>query len=254
MKVGFITVGYDCAGFLEDCFAPLSGVNFEHKIYCLHGVFSEFSEIGKTLEQDGETAKEFARLKDQGTINVLLTQPEPAPQTELRNHLLDLARQDGCEIVFILDSDEHFTTEQLNRIVGFVEATPEFRWYKLAYQNFVFDNQHYIEGFVAPRIFRTNGFTWTFSNDGTFNGKSMYELPWCQVPETLTGKVKHLSWCYSDSTESKQRIKDKIAFQHIHYGHCSYIWNTEKDCLEFDRSFYSANSLPVPQVFRAGLV
>ena len=49
------------------------------------------------------------------------------------------------DIIALLDvSDEHYTADNIDRIIAFVERTPLVCWYRLSPKNYVFDDRTYL--------------------------------------------------------------------------------------------------------------
>ena len=128
--------------------------------------------------------------------------------------------------------------------------------FKISLKNHVFDLDHYLEEpFCPPRIFKTNinnnlfleGFYW--DNDMCYKTKEdnnslvSYEaIEELEIIPKEVAYIPHYTWL------NDKIGKRKVEYQHKHFGHCSYKWNEEKECIEFDESFYKNQNLPIPKV------
>lgn len=78
------------------------------------------------------------------------------------------------------------------------------------------------------------------------NNKIDYkQLSHLSIPKTIA-HVDHYSWC-----GDKTYLQNKLKYQNHRYkGICSYIWNNEKDCLDFNEDFYKMINQPTPQIYK----
>jgi len=250
-KIAFIIAGYECAHLIRKCVAPLKSIE-NSKTYFIHGLFREYEKMGKPIVSQDGTALEVAKLESENLIDKVVFLKHAYLEHEIRNVMLEEAKEDGCDIAYIVDADEHYNVEQLKDIIKFVKNTPNFLWYKVAFQNFVISPETYVDNFIAPRIFRmARDFAWTYDNDAKFGDANMYSVPWCVIPRNTSKSIRHLSWVYDGTPESKKRLIDKIEFQKDHHnGLCSYAWDEEKNKLTFDESYYILTNQTIPPLRR----
>ena len=87
------------------------------------------------------------------------------------------------------------------------------------------------------------GFYWDNDMSYEYNGQMIsYENMELETIPKEVAYIPHYTWL-------NDRIgKRKVEYQHKHFGHCSYKWNHEKHCLEFDESFYKKMNQPIHKV------
>lgn len=192
---------------------------------------------------------------------------------EAKNRALEIFSEFSKEIdapvidyVWIVDSDEFYSTEEIQKVIDFVDS-PEFSttvWFSIPLKNFVFDENTFLsEPFCPPRIFRTSfSMGWTvppgnfylhsffWDNDIAYANKD--DLVHEQIPlynhDSFARKtiptsevwIKHLSWL------NNNRGKKKVEYQESHFGHCGFKW-VEGKGLEFNQEYYDKTGQPLPK-------
>lgn len=175
-----------------------------------------------------------------------------------KNAALEVAAKNSkrnYDFLWIVDSDEFYTEEEIENIIRFVEfedykSTVTF---KIALKNFVFDKETYlVQPFEPPRIFRTSmSLDWTippghfwlhnfyWDNDVCYgqlqeDQRKIALFKWDQFPTTHIPKhvawVKHLTWL------NNERSKKKVEYQNRHFGNCGYSWGDNG--LEFNMNYH----------------
>lgn len=161
----------------------------------------------------------------------------------------------GEDYIWILDADEFYNEDQLEKIYQYIESKPFIDVFSIPFKNYIMDGNHYILGFNPPRIYRTilnNG--WNFAgfyhhNDGgylDFDGyyKKLNNVTHKLIPnKTVNGGVKHMTWLHSNG-------ENKYKYQMDYYGHCSYIWNEELKEITLNKDYYKKYNLPIPQIYK----
>lgn len=254
MKIGISALGYECKEHLEEVLKPwLSDkVNAEVIISAAHGVFPETHSLGfSTVSTDG-TVQELLELERKGIIAKASIADRPMYEKDLRNLTLATLFDSGVDYLWMLDlQDEIYSVKEINQILEYI-SDPSLNtncWFKLRFKNYVFDDNSYIDDFTAPRIWRNDrcggilGFH--YDNEITYNNGAKQDVLFHSVVPKEVAFIKHFSWI-----GSPEFLKRKINFQRLHYGQCSYQWNQEKNCLEFDDNYYLKNKLTKPTVYK----
>ena len=178
------------------------------------------------------------------------------PEHEARNKGLNHLLRNNCDVILILDSDEFYTLDQANFIFDIIN-NPDFAdnaWYSIHFKNYVFDNKRWMSGFCPPRLFNVKYFgnvlcEFYWDNDVVYKVDNAYlesKIDYKQLPHGEIDKdklhVKHLTWIDSE------RTKKKVAYQRMHFGRCSFIYNGEGKLI-FDENYYKSMNQPIPEVF-----
>lgn len=253
-KIGISAIGYECKEHLWDVLAPWRSLRLKYPnqffISVAHGVFPETKDLGFPILSTDGTIQDLEFCYDSGIIDNLSILQEPAYEKDIRNVTLPSLLSKDIDYLWLLDlQDEIYTEEEILRILSFINEEKFIPTFKINFKNYIFDLNQYIDDFVAPRIWNNklyggvDGFF--YDNDIVFkNGSRADHLAIQTIPNRIAF-IKHLSW-----VGSKDYLTRKIEFQKKHYGQCSYLWNNEKDCLDFDLSYYQKYNKQVPKVFR----
>lgn len=255
MKIGVLLCAYQCEEHLEKVMAPWVCSQKSHDIVIssISCLFKEYQNM--SFDKDNSKTKALiSRYVDSGAIEFAFHPDEVLTEADARDKPLKYLLNSGCDFVWLLDGDEYYTTEQINKIIKFVEAQKFVNWFGLNFKNIVFDGDVYVDGFCPPRIFRVNigqlfkldSFYW--DNDVVYKSLTrsehiMYtDLANINIPKNIA-HIWHMTWL------NNEKSKRKVAYQTAHFGHCSYKWNDVTNKLEFDESFYKNNNISIPKLF-----
>jgi len=255
MKVGLICALYNAIDYVEKCYSAWIKYRAENPeklvIICIDTKFKE-TEDGADHSTDG-TLELLKKYKEDGLIDYVVEAPPGLMEHESRNLGLDICKKENCDVIHSIGSDEVYTVEQIKQIYDFVEKKKFIAYFQIYHKNLVFDEKHYTDDFCPNRVWRIkygnavlNGFNgddncyWT---DGviTIGEKG---LPSLRIPKNIAF-ILHYTWCHP------KRCKEKIAYQTRRWNEhgCSFKWNEEKDCLEFDEVYYQQRNMSPPEVF-----
>lgn len=185
-----------------------------------------------------------------GKIDHLIEQEEPISEVEARTRGLNLLKA-SCSLIWMVDSDEFYTSEEIRKITEFVSFNEDIAWFRVCLKNKVFDKKTYLkEPFSPPRIFRKNYGHLTLSNF-TDDNDICYETPGgnkihqlsiasLRIPQKIAW-VEHLTWL------NDTRSKNKIEYQTSRGWQCSFRWD-EKDGLKFNEAYYSSRGMILPEL------
>jgi glycosyltransferase involved in cell wall biosynthesis len=245
MKFGIIFCAYNEKNYVKPSLDAFIEAQKRHDIFITVSSIP-FAEYEKTSFKDFEdgTVDIIKEYKSKGLINIAYFDPKYIYEYQARNlclsHLLALK----CDYVWIVDADELYTQEEIDRIISFVEFNNFIDFFKINFKNYIFDDKHWINETYFPRIFKTSsaGGLHCFYNDNDIkynDGRVYTQLSEFKIPNNIAF-VKHMSW-------TNDKGKRKVQYQLEHYGCCSYKWNEEKRTLEFNKQYYDniRENLPI---------
>jgi hypothetical protein len=251
MKIGITTIGYQCAEHMQSVLAPWLSPDVEADVVisASHGVFPETATLGYPIKSTDGTIELLQEYREFGKIGNLIITDKPTYEKDLRNLTLPFLFEQNVDLIWLLDlQDEIYTPQDINRILDFINQDKFPSWYKIKFKNYVIDNNHYVDDFVAPRVWRTDrgmGLQeFYYDNEMIYkSGIKQEQIPSEIIPKEVAF-IKHLSW-----VGSPDYLKRKIAFQHNHYGLCSYRWNEAENKLELNDDFYKTYNKIKPRIF-----
>jgi hypothetical protein len=253
-KIGISAIGYECKEHLWKVLSPWRSLRSKYPnqffISVAHGIFPETKDLGFPILSTDGTIEDLETCYHSGIIDNLNILQEPAYEKDIRNVTLPFLFSQKIDYLWLLDlQDEIYTEEQIIKIISFVTEENFIPTFKINFQNYVFDLNHYVDDFIAPRIWNNNLYggvdKFFYDNDILFkNGYRADSLAVKIIPKNIAF-IKHLSW-----VGSKEYLVRKIEFQKRHYGQCSYLWNEKNNCLEFDLQYYTKYNKNVPEVYK----
>jgi hypothetical protein len=253
-KIGISAIGYECKEHLWKVLQPWKEIRSKYPnqffISVAHGVFPEIKSLGFPLLSTDGTIENLEICHNTGVIDSLKILPSPAYEKEIRNATLPYLFSKDIDYLWLLDlQDEIYTEKEIISIISFIEKENFIPTFKINFKNYVFDTDHYVNDFIAPRIWNNKLYQgvdkFYYDNEIIFkDGSRADQLPMKLIPNNIAF-IKHLSW-----VGSKEYLIRKIEFQKLHYRECSYLWNKEKDCLEFDIQYYIKYNKSLPAVYK----
>jgi hypothetical protein len=253
MRLGILCNFYGFPHYLDKVLEQWK--KFSHK--CVFAAasckFDQYLNINY-IKEDNETS---FRLKTQyKDIISYVYDSKVSNDSIVRNYPLDYLLSQNVDYIWLLDEDEFYTEEQIAKIISFVESEPFIAWFKINFKNYVNDENHWIDGFCPPRIFKTN-FNGSklnkfyFENDIVYLDKQGKEIDYkslsnIEIPR-LIAHIKHYSWC-GDS----DFLKNKVKYQLLRYnGICSYLWNDSHEKLELNiNDYYNRYNIKPPEIYK----
>jgi len=255
VKIGVSGLGYQCGEHLNEVLQPWFDLKIspthEVLISVAHGIFPELYAISQRDPEppDGSIASLQEYLAD-GRLDALFVSPEPKYEWDLRTCTLPVLVERQIDLLWLLDlQDEIYSVREILSIIDFVESHQGMIWFRVNFKNYAFAPNCYVEDFVVPRIWRARKPStircFHYDNSITYeDGQKQESLPHCTIPRNLAFP-RHLSW-----VGTPQYLKRKIRFQNIHYGICSYKWDEERNCLQFNEDYYLRFKKQKPEVHR----
>jgi len=250
---GIIYCAYNTEEYVLDSIEPFLNQG-NHVISAVSVPFAEYKDIDDFHDN---TTHLLEDLLTHGRLQYLVTAPKFVPEATARNYALEHLKKHNVDYIWIVDSDEFYTENDIGEIEDYIENSDK-NLFKLSLRNFVFDKDHYLEEpFCPPRIFKTKiaipeledfisleNFYWDNDIYYSYNNQA---IKYSDIEELTTipeevACIRHYTWL-NDAIG-----KRKVAYQHKHFGHCGYKWNEEKKSLEFDEEFHQKHNIPIPTV------
>ncbi len=255
MRIGVCGIGYQCAEHLADVLKPWLELKESRKheivISVAYGIFPEVYAITERASEvpDNSIASLRAYLSDD-KIDALYIPPEPKYEWDLRTSTLPVLLRRQVDLLWLLDlQDEIYSVDEIVRTIDFMESHQEIVWVAIHFKNYAFAFDSYVDDFVAPRVWRSRipASIRCFHNDNSItyeDGQKQENLRHCAIPRNLAFP-RHLSW-----VGTPEYLKRKIRYQNLHFGICSYKWDEEKNCLQFNEEYYLRTGKTIPKVHR----
>lgn len=249
-KILVIYTAYNAEEYVEESLAPFLN-HPDCVVVASSRKFSRFPEA-----RNDNTVSLLNKLFDEypNFIGLDYSDDPVDREHEAKNVVLEIAATHAKEAppqyVMIVDSDEFYTREDIDKIIEEIDGHPEIVTFRVPLRNFINDTKHYLEEpFCPPRLFRTSFKTnWTepkgsfallnfyWDNDVCYfrieEGQEKFEVYRFDQFGVKTIKsvwVDHYSWL------DNERSKKKIEYQRKHFGHCGFKW---ENGVKFDEAYY----------------
>ena len=254
MKIGVLATGFNCSEYFNQVLEPWLQYKEKHGDLLISVVNTLFKENEDVQQDDSSTL--MLNAFDQKKINYLARPHGAYDEAATRNIALTPLLAAKVDYIILLDFDEIYTLEQIEKIFEFVKMNPLTAWFKIHFKNFVIDTKHYVDDFVPPRIFKRKIITendnflikhFYYDNDVTYSNEekdlSYKALPSMNIPKNIAW-INHYSWC-----GDPVRLQQKIKYQNSHFGFCSYRWNNEQNKIELNLDFYKDYHVEIPKIY-----
>ena len=259
MKIGLIYSAYDSERYLKESLESWLNLknNSQHEIIIAasDGIWEKYQEIG--LDEIHDKSLDILL---ESNVDFLYKNRSPyvISEEESRTTLLRFLNYHNCDLLWMVDGDEVFTTQDILNIIEYIESNPQVECFRVNYKNFTIRNPLFLNDFVKATIYRGNirgGLTkFIFDNDAVYSDGA--------VPDTMNTHLiprsvvfpKHYTWLEDDD-----RIPKKIQ----HQEH-KYIWSGQKgsrcqyrmagDKLKFNENFWNNRGLQFPILRQEGSI
>lgn len=246
MKIGIIYCSYATEEYTKESISPwLNDDRFE--IAAISYPFIGFPKLDN--ENNLEILKE---IQSENSNFKLFNGEEQKKEIEARQIALDYLFTKNINAIWIVDSDEFYTSDQIEECIKYVEKEKFITLFYIPFKNYFKDEEHFLKDlFIPPRIYRTNYSKYhlhQFYEDNDINYSSDGEIlnigriPSSKIP--LSHPVKHYSWL------DNERSKLKIQYQEQRWGGnlegCSYKWGDNG--IEINEKFYQERGLAIPEI------
>jgi hypothetical protein len=245
MTIGVLLTAYNSEKYIDECLDPWLKLKSEFDIFigCNSGMFKDYLDLGfkpnnkKTLSKLVEKDLDFLVA----TGDKILLDEDSS-----RNTVLNTMKK-NCDLIWILDSDEFYTEDEIRNIIKIISETPQYDWYSINFRNYTLTENLWTDGYCPPRIFRTDRYDgishFYFDNHIVYNNGDIFDhKPNFGIPRNIAW-VKHYSWLEKDP-----RTKEKIKYQNHRFSSgCSFDWDeNSENKLKFSNSFYNSRGMDLP--------
>jgi len=251
MKIGILCNFYGFPFYLDNVLKDWLDFKNEFIFAACSCKFDQYLNVNY-LKEDKETS---VKLTTQ-YINLFeyVYKDNTSNDSIVRNKPLEYLLSKGVDYIWLLDGDEFYSKNEIINIVEYVKSEPFISWFKINFKNYFNDEQHWVDGFCPPRIFKVNTKnlkldSFYFENDLYYADESKNltdykNLSYLEIPKNKA-HIKHYSWC-----GSKDFLKNKIKYQNLRYnGICSYEWDESNDCLKLNEDFYKKYNISKPLIY-----
>lgn len=237
MRFGIIFCGFGTLDLVAKSLAPWLALR-KQGLCSICAVSVKFKDFDS--EDDG-TRDYLRNLLQQGEIDNLIDGPDNIPETTARGMAMHYLKDEhAIDAIWMVDSDEMYTLDEISRISQYVQNSPFIAWFRLCLKNYIFNTQTYLaDPFTPPRIFRVKTGSYivnSFSgdNDIIYTGTITRDLKPQEYLSNLT-IPKEVAWIAHFTWLSDERSKKKVQYQTKRWGNaCSFVWNEKENCLEFN--------------------
>lgn len=248
MKIGVLFCGFNSEEYVEESISSWK----DRDDVIISAVSVPFLEYEHQEQKEDRTTDILRNLLEQKKIQHLVDSPKFIREHEARDLSLQYLLSQNVDIIWLVDSDEIYSNEEIDRISKYVNIT-NFCWYSVCLKNFVFDKKTYLKKpFCPPRIFKTsynnsiiNKFYW--DNDISYLDSNLKEVQYSNYSNTDISKdiawVSHYTWL------NDQTGRRKVEYQKKHFGHCSFKWD-EKEGLTFDENYFKIAKEDIPEIVK----
>jgi len=265
MSFGVIFCSYSFPELLYKSIGPWITLKDELdiKIVAVHGQFREYHDFG-FKDDDSDTEWQLNELYRNKKIDYLYIQnPSGGSATkiyqtefEIRDKALQWLLTQDVDYLWLVDSDEVITVEEIRKTAEFVKNNPLTCWFTTEFKNLTFDILHYTEGFRPPRIFSVNYNQYKlnkciYDNEFSYKGNgdivNHRQFPSLNVPKNRFFAL-HYTWLNNQNSKNKILYHEKRWYYPDKGNGCSFKWNNEKDCLEFNLDYFKRINQSPPEV------
>lgn len=255
LKFGIILSVYNSIDYLRECLRPW--IEYENPYDLIISVvdckFKGFDDGLSSVNSTDGTIELLQQYLNRGEINHLAILP-PSEEHVARTLATEPLKLAKVDYIWNLDSDEIYTPEQINNIINFVSRN-EFTWcFRINFKNYVFDKNHYIEGFCPRRIWKTGNKnqrleSFYYDNDCLYRDNVLgntfkdSDVSTIGIPKNIAF-IDHWTWL------SDERSKQKVLYQKKRWGPngCSYSWDDKNNCIIFNEKYYKLTNTMKPEL------
>ena len=250
MKIGLQVLAYNCDKTIKKLLSPwiYSKSKYDIKIWVASGQFKIYHDLG--YEDENEETLKVLKRDLYHEVDYLF---ESSPgfllsDHETRSSCLKYFREENIDLMIMLDSDEFYTLEDVERLLNYIEENPNFDWYSVNFRNLIGDGTKYVDYSPVRAIwFKKNGYVkkYYFDNHLVFDIEGRdYEyrqLKGKDIPKDILNPL-HYTWTNELNTTGPSDIKRKIKYQEKYYSHeCGWTWDETEGTIKPNPNFWGEN-------------
>lgn len=242
-KIGIIFCMFGNQDFVEPCLNAWKQVKNEFFVYsCVSAPFEGYEDLKVETDNTAELIR-AANIMDFHFIT-----DKYIKETDARQKCLDYLKEQNCDTVFLVDIDEFYTVEEVNKILEYVDKNKDVAWFKLSLKNYIFDDKTYLEQpFCPPRIYRVNFPPYKLDKFYQDNNIAYLNINNVSFPDSfIRNKTvpQSVAWISHYTWPSNETSKNKVFYQLKRWKTCSYQWNEQENKLEFNPDYYKNKESP----------
>lgn len=246
MKIGVIFCAYNCENYVNESLAPF----IADERFVISAVSVPFLEYRDEKIEEDSTIEFLEDCVNHNCIKYLTKSPRFIKEHEARNLALDKLKREKCDFIMMVDGDEFYEEEDLDKIVDYISSDLDSFWWKICLKNFVFDTETYLEEpFCPPRIFRVKTEelshpTFYGDNDVSYLNKLGQRVSYLELPNKTV--PKEMSWIAHYSWLNNAASMNKVKYQKDRWGEngCCFDWVDGK--LIFSEKYFASISKKIP--------
>jgi len=274
-KIGIQILAYNCEKSFPRLIEPWLKLKEKHnfKFWVGSKQFTIYKEMGSKDMNDG-TVK-LLKTKYANVIDCLYIPENTMHEQELRNVGLDYCKKENVELLWILDSDEFYTEEQIDNAINYVKENTKVDMFGVSQKNCIREYTPEDECFTNIRAIRMkrhggiqsfyfeayheyeDGVRWDTRTDHSTSSNCNPGSWTSEFKEDIPREIcfpEHFTWTKELNTCGPEHIKEKIEYQKRMYAGggdpentiCGYEWDEENQKLVHNRDHYTAHGIPFP--------
>ena len=252
MRIGVIFAIYGCEDYVERCLTPWFNLRkkYDFVFTVTSGRFKDYADLGipnknkQTLRNLIEWDFDFMSVT--GGEKLL-------DEDSSRNRCLDFLKPHWCDLIWLVDGDEFYTEEQIEKTIEWIQTNDEYDAFSLYLKNYTIKYPFFTDTWDRPTVYRNRkwGGIGRFYFDSWFafadEEHGIKDLEIKKIPREICF-VEHYSWLPTEA------VKDKIDYQNKRYSgysneiaegcRCSFEWG--ENGLDFSQTFWKCRGLQVP--------
>lgn len=247
LKFGIIYVGYNDIKYTPLSIIPWISIRYCYpKMFKIAAVSIPFMEYkDENIKPDG-TTQLLKEIYNQKHIHYFFDNPLYIKESAARTLPLENFIKDNIDYIFLVDSDEIYTLNDISGIINLVNDT-RYDIYKINFKNYIYDGKSYLDKYCTPRIYniKCNSGVKQFYGDCDLlykNGTTDKQMQQYIIPKEIA-HIKHMTWL-------NERGKEKVAYQKKHFGACSYKWDDINNTLILDMDYYDRMGYERPNIIK----
>ena len=250
MKIGLLCNFYGFPEYTDRALENWKKIPEIHKVAVSSYQYKDYVDCGWDFDDTETPIQLLSQHRD--FVDYICLGKE-ANDSFSRNSPLQHLLSHDIDYIWLLDQDEFYSEEDIRNCINHIGQSEDTFTFKINFKNFVFSKSQYVEDFNPPRIFkvRANGEKslshFYYENDVAYNiNKKLVDYKNLSMSDIPKDKCfpDHYSW-----VGPRSFLKSKVKYQLKRYkGICSYKWNEDDQCLEFNKEFYAKYNIIIPKV------
>lgn len=259
MKLGLLLAEYNSIDFIARCLEPwieFNKVSNSIEIVVVDAKFKETDDGSNSLNSNDGTLDILKDYQEKGLIKLIVAKPG-LTEAEARNLGVEYLLTKNVDFIKLIGVDEIWTIQEINNVTEYIQKHPLITWFRIEYKNLTFSSNTFVKGFRPGRIFRVQSADYRvkemyYDDDFLYisNSKQIVNyktLPCKQIPVNVSNPL-HYTWLNDIRSKAKVKYQEIRFNPPIGFG-CSFKWNDEKNCLEWNEEYFKRSGESIPELF-----